>query len=161
MTLVITDIDSSLLILPENCRVVEADDKRAHCVGCFGCWTKTPGECVIKDDISRHGAELSRCERVVIISRCVYGGYSPAVKRIIDRSLPYVHPNFTTREGRMHHKRRYDNVFDTETYFYGDVTDAERDTARKLVAANNLNLGCGRVKVSFYNTADEIREVRL
>ncbi len=24
--------------------------KIANCVGCFGCWTKTPGRCVIRDD---------------------------------------------------------------------------------------------------------------
>jgi len=161
MTLVITDIDSNLLTLPENGKVVAATEERAHCVGCFGCWVKTPGECVIKDDISLHGAELAKCERVVIVSRCVYGGYSPAVKRIIDRSLPYVHPYFTTRDGRMHHKRRYDNVFDTEVHFYGDITDAEKITAQKVVAANNINLGCGQVKVMFYDSVEEIKGVRL
>ena len=27
--------------------------KIAHCVGCFGCWTKTPGRCVIREGARR------------------------------------------------------------------------------------------------------------
>jgi len=161
MTLVITDIDSSLLMLPEDCTVVEASENRMHCVGCFGCWVKTPGECLIKDDISRMGAMLARCSRVIIVSRCVYGGYSPAVKRVLDRSLSYVHPDFTKRKGRMHHKRRYDNVYDSEIHFYGDITDAEKATAQKVAEANNINFGCGSVSVRFYDSAEEIEGVRL
>lgn len=161
MTLVITDIDSSLLRLPTNCKVVAATEERAHCVGCFGCWVKTPGECIIKDDISRQGADLARCERLVIVSRCVYGGYSPAVKRVVDRSIPYIHPYFTTVNGEMHHRRRYDHTFDIEVHFYGDITGGERQTAQKLIKANSDNFYGRSVKVSFYDTPEQIGEVQL
>ena len=30
-----------------------ASMKIANCVGCFGCWTKTPGKCFIRDDASK------------------------------------------------------------------------------------------------------------
>lgn len=161
MTILITDIDSALLNLPEGCKIVQATEERHHCTGCFGCWVKTPGECVIGDDLSRHGADMAGCSRLIVVSRCVYGGYSPAVKRVIDRTIPYAHPYFVTREGRMHHKRRYDNVFSTEAHFYGEITDAERSTAQRLVAANNVNFGCGEVKVFFHASAEELKEVRL
>ncbi len=161
MTLLITDIAPSNLQLPADCKVVAATEERAHCVGCFGCWVKTPGECVIKDDISRHGADMACCDRLVIVSRCVYGGYSPAVKRVVDRSIPYIHPNFTTVDGEMHHRKRYEHTFDIEVHFYGEITEGERQTAQKLVKANSDNLYGRSVKVSFYDTPNRVGEVQL
>ena len=29
--------------------IISADGKYAPCQGCFGCWTKTPAECYMKD----------------------------------------------------------------------------------------------------------------
>ncbi|MBE6759701.1 MAG: flavodoxin family protein [Ruminococcaceae bacterium] len=161
MTLLITDIAPSNLQLPTDCKVVTATEERAHCVGCFGCWVKTPGECVIKDDISRHGTDMAQCDRLVIVSRCVYGGYSPAVKRVMDRSIPYIHPYFTTVDGEMHHRRRYDHTFDIRVHFYGDITEGERQTAQKLVEANRVNIYGRSVRVCFHDTPEQIGEVRL
>ena len=25
-----------------------------HCLGCYACWTKTPGQCLIRDDMAGH-----------------------------------------------------------------------------------------------------------
>ena len=80
--------------------VVSDDGTIRHCVGCFGCWTKDPGSCVIKDKYSDMGALLGACTQLHIVSRCVYGGFSPFVKNVLDRSISYVHPDLRMREGK-------------------------------------------------------------
>lgn len=50
------------------------------CIGCFGCWIKTPGSCVLPDSYQEMGKLLSRTSELILISRCCYGGYSPYVK---------------------------------------------------------------------------------
>ena len=30
-----------------------------RCIGCFGCWIKTPGECVIKDDYNKMSEKIA------------------------------------------------------------------------------------------------------
>lgn len=112
-----------------------------NCIGCFGCWTKTPGECVIKDGYSNMGELLSETEELVIVSRCVYGSYSPFVKNVLDRSISYMLPEFEIVDGEMRHQARYDNELHLRVLFYGeDITEWEKETARNLVQANAVNL---------------------
>lgn len=129
------------------------------CVGCFGCWVKTPGECVIRDTYGDMGKLLSRCTELWIISRCVYGSYSPFIKNVIDRSISYNHPDFVIRNDEMHHRRRYLNRFFLKVIFYGeDISTAERTTAKGLVQANALNFDCDATVV-FISDKKKIKEV--
>lgn len=137
------------------------DNNTIHsCIGCFGCWIKTPGECVIDDDYSNMGEYLSKCTEVIIISKCFYGGYSPFIKNIMDRSISYVHPYFAARNKELHHRHRYDNHFELSVYFYGeDITEKEKATAEKLVKANTLNL-MGNIKdLVFLKDINSIKEL--
>lgn len=52
-----------------------ASMKIANCVGCFGCWTKTPGKCVIRDDASKVYPYIAKSDSVVYISKIKYGSY--------------------------------------------------------------------------------------
>lgn len=131
-------------------QVVANDGTIQHCLGCFGCWTKDPGICILDDRYSKNGALMGRARKIHIVSRCVYGGFSPFVKNVLDRSISYVHPDFRLREGRTHHRLRYAAPFRLEVTFYGDsITDAERATAEKLVRANVINMGCLLERVTF------------
>ena len=102
------------------------------------------------------GKLLSKCDRLIIISRSCFGGYSPFVKNVFDRSISYVLPDFEMRGGEMHHKRRYDNVIEIELYMYGEnITEEEKKTAENIVRANAANFD-GRVgKISFKKRAED------
>ena len=143
----------------DNLTIVSEHEVIHNCIGCFGCWVKSPGTCVIHDKYEDMGEKLSKCQELIIISKCFYGGFSPFVKNVLDRSISYIHPYFTLRNGEMHHRRRYDNHIDLKVWFYGkDITEQEKQTAIKLVRANSVNLDCSAEKVTFVEDISEIKD---
>ena len=121
-----------------------------NCIGCFGCWIKTPGQCVIKDGYETMGALLGKTKELIVISRMNYGGLSPYVKNVFDRSISYLHANFTIRNKEMHHRRRYDNVICLRVFFYGeDITQEEKDTANGYMEAVSVNLDARLEEIRF------------
>ena len=130
-----------------------------NCIGCFGCWIKTPGECVIKDGYDDLGQIFSKADKVIIISKCTYGGYSPFVKNILDRSISYLLPFFKTINNETHHKQRYKKHWQFISYFYGEnISPSEIDAAKKLVKANSINFSASDHHVSFYKTIEQLSE---
>ncbi|HAX74095.1 MAG TPA: flavoprotein [Firmicutes bacterium] len=161
MKLVISDL------MPEQLRqvihvnddtvIISNDNRIKHCIGCFGCWIKTPGTCVIKDPYQHLGELFSKCTDMIIISKCVYGGYSPFVKNVLDRGLSYLHPDFEIRHNEMHHKMRYKNKFDLSICFYGDsISDAEMITAKEMAKANFVNYAPKKHNLYLVNSLEEI-----
>ena len=164
MKVIIHDLENQQfeLLFPhigKDTLVISDTGRIRNCIGCLGCWIKTPGECVLKDGYEQMGAILSQTEKVVIISRCCYGGYSPFVKNVFDRSIPYLLPFFKTKKNETHHKPRYQSNFRLSVYFYGEqITAREMDTARSLVKANSINFFVPQYEVSFLKTPDELRK---
>lgn len=159
MKLIITDIDDLKVPDTGDYKLINANGNSRNCIGCFGCWVKTPGKCVISDDYDRTGVDLGKCTDLIIVSRCVYGSTSPAVKMVQDRAISYIHPDFVIRKGEMHHKRRYDNVITVSVHFYGEnITDEEKETANNLISGWVDNYD-GKVGiVDFFNSANELCE---
>ncbi|MBK8837053.1 MAG: flavodoxin family protein [Anaerolineae bacterium] len=84
-----------------------ADEKLAFCLGCFECWTKTPGLCRI-DDAGRDVAEtLIRSDLAIFVTPITFGGYSSALKKAVDRVIPLISPFFQRIDGEVHHHARY------------------------------------------------------
>lgn len=146
-------IDSSDAVL------VNANLINQYCIGCFGCWLKNPGTCVIKDDFQDMGKKLSEVNELVVISKATFGSYSSAVKNVLDRSISYVLPFFEIRNGEMHHGERYHNDLKITAVFYGNMTVAEKNTSKDLVKANAINLNATLGEVHFVEKMEDVLEV--
>ncbi len=158
MRLLIHDLDNyEFKNLSDDIKIIDKNGEIKNCIGCFGCWVKTPAECVINDSYKNIGEHFSKSDEIIIISKCVYGGFSPFVKNVLDRAISYIHPYFKIRNNEMHHKRRYDNVIKLTAWFYGeDVTSEEKETANNLLKANAVNYDGFVEQVTFVNSIAEL-----
>lgn len=162
MKLIITDLENFHVPVKGEYKVINPQGDIHHCIGCFGCWVKTPGTCVLHDGYEGVGRDMGRCTELILVSRCYYGSVSPFVKMVQDRAISYIQADFVIRKGEMHHKRRYKNIIALSAHLYGEnITDIEKKTARNLLQANADNYD-GVVKdICFYQTAEELEGVIL
>ena len=112
----------------------------ADCTGCFRCWTETPGECYIKDDAPAVTIEMAKAERLVLFCPVVFGGFSPDLKRILERSISILLPFMRVFHNEMHHNVRYDKHYQLCGVGILDTEDTDADTTfRKRVQRFSLN----------------------
>jgi len=81
--------------------------KIAPCNGCFHCWIKTPGICIINDDGREVTKKFIQSDLVILLTPLTLGGHSSELKKALDRSISIMLPYFTKINGKTHHKKRY------------------------------------------------------
>ena len=78
-----------------------------YCIGCWGCWVKTPGECVNGDDSPEMDRAVINADFVLWTAPLKMGFPSELLKRANDKHLPLIHPYMEVDLGEAHHLRRY------------------------------------------------------
>ncbi len=141
MRVIIHDLEDGAVFAGKCDELIDADGKYAPCQGCFGCWTKTPAQCFMKDRLKQIPRIVGTADELVIVTENCYGSYSPAVKNIIDRSIGLSTPFSTYRGRQMHHTLRYGMHDRLYVIAYGDMTDAEEETFALLAERNAVNFG--------------------
>ena len=159
--LIIYDIPNETLTAKNDDILFSTNPIVKHCMGCFGCWIKTPGRCVISDRCSDIPSYIAKCDEMILISPISFGCYSESIKAVIDRSIPYVLPYFRIVGGEMHHKMRYKHSFKLKLLFYGECDVEERQIAESLVRANSVNFGAKNCEVKFFDVIEELRSAIL
>ena len=158
MKVIVSDLGSQYAgMIEAKCdRLIEADGKYAPCQGCFGCWTKHPAACFMKDALQQVCRMIGQAEELVVITRNLYGGYSADIKNVLDRSIGTSTPFSTYRGRQMHHTLRYGKHGLWKVIVYGDIAENEKETFRYLAERNALNDGYQRPEVVFLADPKEL-----
>jgi len=85
-------------------------EKNIHpCIGCYTCWTKTPGICAFKDDMPGLLEKIRACDIIVYATPLYNYSMTAYLKTFQERSLPLLDPHLV-KEGKVyHHPQRYSN----------------------------------------------------
>lgn len=121
-------------------------DDLGYCMGCFGCWVKKPGECVINDMMADINRSFISSEAVIYLSPVMFGQCSTNIKNAMDRWLPNMLPFFETRsDGSTMHPSRYAaypqlviigygaNISEEDQQLFIDITKKHRNHAEVLI----------------------------
>lgn len=79
----------------------------SYCLGCFECWTKTPGECTAQGANGEIARAYAQSDLALFLTPITFGGYSAELKKAIDHLICLISPFFTQIAGEVHHQTRY------------------------------------------------------
>jgi multimeric flavodoxin WrbA len=127
--------------LPHNSKIFSKEiDNIKGCLGCFSCWNKTPGRCIIEDSYTELPKYILESGTFIIITQIKYGCYTSYVKNVIDRSIGFLLPFFQTINGELHHIPRYNKSPKFVVIGYcDDITSDEEQTFKDLIKGNAIN----------------------
>ena len=89
-------------------RIFLSKTKIKNCKGCFWCWIKTLGKCVIKDDMEPILEQLKAADILVFATPLYVDNVTGLMKNFMDRILPLGNPHLVKDEkGECRHPARY------------------------------------------------------
>lgn len=105
---------------------------------------------------------IGKCKQLVLISRCVYGGFSPFIQGVLLRCRKCFGPFLELRHGQTHFevKSENKNAFGMVCCFYGShITQEEEQSARIQSVSDGISLQAKGVKILFYDSMDKLKQL--
>ena len=152
MKLILSDTPLSIVdVNPDSgIKLFDLSELRiANCIGCYGCWTKTPGKCVIRDDAVKVYPYIAKSDTLLYISKVKYGSYDTIMKTMLERAIPIQQGFIRLLNGEAHHVQRDVALKKATIIGYGNIDDKEKDIFRHLVKRNSLNMNFESYEVLF------------
>jgi hypothetical protein len=117
-----------------------------YCKGCYSCWTRTPGKCVINDSME----EL--LEQTIAADILVYGtplykyNMTGLMKNFFDRKQPLILPFVEEIEGRVRHPGRSFVPYSKKEVIISNCGFPEKDDFKGLAETfNEITIGHGHM----------------
>ncbi len=136
------------------------------CLGCFGCWIKTPGICVIDDAGRETARRIVQSDLVVYLTPLTFGGYSSELKKALDRSIPNILPFFQRIKREIHHVKRYaryPRLIGIGVYSDGRADPDDEELFETLIHRNAINMHAPAHATCVVDDADpnDLRRCRI
>ena len=125
-----------------------------HCLGCYTCWTKTPGICVHKDEMALELFPKWLASDIVVYASPLYHYTVNAdMKAFIERTLPVLQPYLEYNGQKTNHPMRSDPpksvILSVAGFPHDSVFDALSYWARTMFSRE------GKLLAEIYRTASE------
>lgn len=131
------------------------------CIGCFACWTRTPGTCIFQDDHVDLLRLFLKSDVAVFASPLIVGFYSALLKTAIDRVIPLVLPYIELADGECRHPLRYGRAMPKMAFLYEPEEDTDEEDLRIVSTAFERFARNGHTRFLFTrplsDTPEEVR----
>ncbi|MEW5815194.1 MAG: flavodoxin family protein [Spirochaetota bacterium] len=132
------------------------------CNGCFHCWVKTPGLCIIHDAQAEILKSMVKSDLIVLLTPITFGGYSSNLKKVLDRFIPILLPFFKTVNNEIHHFQRYKQR--RRLVAVGTLPEADEEAEgifRYLLKRNGVNMDATNIaSLILYEKMDAVEVKR-
>jgi multimeric flavodoxin WrbA len=78
-----------------------------YCIGCWDCWTKTPGICQANDASLKMDEAIINSDFLLWAAPLKMGYPSELLKKAVDKHIPLIHPYMEVVQSEAHHRKRY------------------------------------------------------
>ena len=150
MKLILSDMPLNISIENKEIKYIDLSSlKITNCVGCFGCWTKTPGKCVIRDDGTKVYPYIAKSNTIIYVSHVKYGCYDTVMKTMLERAIPIQQAFIRIHNGETHHVQRDVAPKKATIIAYGSLSKEEKVIFKELVSRNAHNMNFESYNIIF------------
>ena len=154
----LADLRSSLE--SNNHRVTQLDLRDLelkYCIGCFDCWTKTPGICSADEASQEMDRAVIKSDFTLWAAPLKMGFPTALLKKAFDKHLPLIHPYMLVDQNEAHHLKRYERYprVGMLVEIESDTDDRDLQIITEIFSRTALNF---KSKLDFLVTTDQLSE---